>query len=105
MPRGGKRDGAGRPREVVAFREFCRTVVSDPAVQRKIKETAKKNPDFALRVAEHGFGRPPQALDVSHRTENGPLEFRILDATGADFSFGRNDLPTAAVPLPKGVAE
>jgi len=90
---------------VTGFREFCRDVVSDPKVQAKIRRQALANPDFALRVAEHGFGRPPQALDVSHRTENGPLEFRILDATGADFAFGRNDLPTAAVPLPTGAVE
>ena len=103
--RSGK--GRGNPDPiVVGFREFCRSVVSDPRVQAKIQETALANPEFALRLAEHGYGRPPQALDVKFGNSNdGPLEFRILDATGADFAFGRHDLPTRSVPLPTAATE
>lgn len=104
MPRGGKRTGAGRPKEVLGWRDFCRSVIGDPRIQAAIKARALRNPDFALRVAEQGYGRPPQALDVSHRSE-GPLEFRILDATGAIFAFGGGDLPTRSVPLPTEATE
>ena len=68
MPRVRTGKPNGRPRRVgvtFAFREFCRTVVADPQVQSRIQEAARANPEFALRVAEHGFGRPPQALDVT----------------------------------------
>ena len=61
------RSGTGRHKRdpvVIGWRDFCRTVVSDPRVQAKIQETALANPEFALRLAEHGYGRPPQALDV-----------------------------------------
>lgn len=68
------------------------------------RQLAKGNPDPFLKAFEHGYGRPPQALDVSHRSE-GPLEFRILDATGATFAFGGGDLPTRSVPLPTEITE
>jgi len=89
---------------VIGWRDFCRSVVSDPAVQAKIKATALESPDFALRLAEHGYGRPPQALDVKVAND-GPLEFRILDAAGAAFAFGGGDLPTRSIPLPTEASE
>lgn len=90
---------------VVGFREFCRNVVSHPEVKAKIEAAARANPEFALRVAEHGYGRPPQALDVSHNTGQVPLEFRILDVNGAAFAFGGGDLPAHAVPVPAKAPE
>jgi len=101
------RSGTGRHKRdpvVIGWRDFCRTVVSDPRVQAKIQETALANPEFALRLAEHGYGRPPQALDVKVANE-GPLEFRILDAAGAAFAFGGGDLPTRSIPLPTEATE
>ena len=99
--RSGRRN---RDPVVIGWRDFCRKVVSDPAVQAKIKSTALENPEFALRLAEHGYGRPPQALDVKVANDR-PLEFRILDATGAAFAFGGGDLPTRSIPLPTKASE
>ena len=36
-----------------------------PKVRKLVKAECEKNAQFALRVAEAGFGRPPQALEVS----------------------------------------
>ncbi len=113
MAGGGKRAGAGRRKgnvNVVGGRARMRTAVDDEDRWTRFIATvdaqlAKGNPDPFLKAFEHGYGRPPQALDVSHRTQDGPLEFRILDATGADFAFGGGDLPTRSVPLPTAVAE
>lgn len=98
------RSGRKRDPNIIGFRDFCRSVVSDPKVQAKIHATALANADFALRLAEHGYGRPPQALDVKVGSSS-PLEFRILDATGAAFAFGGHDLPTRSIPLPTEASE
>jgi hypothetical protein len=58
-----------------------------------------------LRAFEHGYGRPPQALDVKVGNSDGPFEFRILDAAGAAFAFGGGDLPTRSIPLPTEASE
>ena len=87
------------------WREFCRDVTASEAVRALIRSKAETDPDYALKIAEAAHGRPPQALDIAHRNEGGPLEFRILDATGADFAFGRGDLPTRSVPLPTEALE
>ena len=65
MASGGKRSGAGRKTLKFGFRQFCREIINDPEVQAAIKEQAKADPFFALKVAEHGFGRPPQSLDLT----------------------------------------
>jgi len=101
----GVKGRSGRKPDATGFRAWAREVVDRESTRQLIADKANVDPDYALRLCEHAYGRPPQALDVSHRTDDGPLEFRILDATGADFAFGRNDLPTAAVPLPTGAVE
>lgn len=90
----------GRPREVEGFRSFCRSVVSNPEVQAAIAEAALKNPEFALRVAEHGYGRPPQALDV-RTSEVAPGEQVIYRAA---FDDGQ-PVFTAAETVPEEPAE
>ena len=101
----GVKGRSGRKPDTTGFRSWCRSVVDRESVKTLIAAKAEADPEFALKVAEHGYGRPPQALDVHVGNDNGPLEFRILDATGAAFEFGRNDLPTRAVPLPTAATE
>ncbi len=48
-----------------SYRQWCRDVVLDETVLAKLKARAQEDADFALRLAEHGFGRAPQALQVS----------------------------------------
>lgn len=47
------------------FRKWCRKVAADPEVQKLMHDTARENPEFALKVCEHAYGRPPQALDIT----------------------------------------
>lgn len=115
--RGGPQPGSGRKRgstKVVGGRPRMRGLVDDPkriAKFRKALDAALDGPDSLaavtayLRVFEHGYGRPPQALDVKLGTgDNGPIDFRILDATGAPFALGAG-VPAAVVPLPGEAAE
>lgn len=78
-PFGGKRIGAGRPNTTgvksFGFRDWCRRVVTDPAVQALMAAQAATDPDFALKLAEHGFGRPCQAIEVSGPSR-GPIRYR-----------------------------
>ncbi len=121
MASGGKRANSGRKQTVTGGREWVRDIVDEPERRQRfinaldaalVGWARSKNPSEAagaavaayLRAFEHGYGRPPQALDVKVANDN-PLEFRILDATGADFAFGGGDLPTRSVPLPTAVAE
>lgn len=60
----GRRTGE-RPGERGAFRTWCKKVALDPVVQKLMHDTARENPEFALKVCEHAYGRPPQALDIS----------------------------------------
>jgi len=101
----GAKGRSGRKPDATGFRAWAREVVDRESTRKLIADKADSDPDYALRLCEHAYGRPPQALDVSHRTEDGPLEFRILDVTGAAFAFGGGDLPTRSLPLPTGVAE
>lgn len=62
----GRRNGEGPAAfERGAFRAWCKKVALDPVVQKLMHETAKTNPEFALKVCEHAYGRPPQALDIT----------------------------------------
>lgn len=86
---------------VVGFRQFCRDVISNPKVKAKIEAAALRNPEFALRLAEHGYGRPPQALDV--RLGNADVGgFRCTFDDGTPIGYG---LPATALPLPAGIVE
>ena len=62
---GGRRPGAGRPVEAVGFRSWCRAVMERPEIRAAIERHAREDPWFALKIAEHGYGRPPQSLDVN----------------------------------------
>ena len=89
---GGARKGAGRKTLKFGFRKWCREVVMDKEVQEQIKAEAKTNPHFALKLAEHGFGRPPQSLDV-----------KVNDITGlfvAEFADGEPVSPPTTEGLP-----
>jgi len=99
---------------VVGGRIYLRALVDNPDYRTQFTaqferaitgEDPIKAVEAFLKIFEHGYGRPPQALDVKVGNSDGPLEFRILDVAGADFAFGGGDLPTRAVPLPTGVTE
>ena len=97
MQNGGRRQGAGRTRTVLGFREWCRSVVDSPKVREAMAAAALKDPDFALKLSEHGYGRPPQSLDVNVNPGGGAIEHRVCFADG-------NALSAAAVPIPAGAS-
>ena len=84
MSHGGRRVGSGRKQEAAGFRQWCRHLFNDPKVRAAVRKRAKEDPEFALRIAEHGWGRPPQALDVKvGNSEESPLVVKHkLDVTG-----------------------
>lgn len=57
-----------RPRVVTNFRQICREIVLSKKVMDQIRALAEKDGAFALDVAAHGFGRPPQSLDITQNT-------------------------------------
>ena len=68
---GGRRPGSGRPRVEFRWRRWAREAFSKhPEIQQNLIEAAKVDPNIALKLAEHGWGRPPQSLTVdSTKTE------------------------------------
>ena len=92
---GGARAGAGRKSLKFGFREWCRKIVMDKEVQAEIMRECRCDPNFALKVAEHGFGRPGQALDVN--VTNQKDERRIVLHDGTVIPTG-----DAVVPAPSG---
>jgi hypothetical protein len=61
---GGKGSGnKGKP-HVTGYRQKMRDITLLPEVLEGIVARAKLDPEFALKCAEHGFGRAPQALDI-----------------------------------------
>lgn len=76
---GGARPGSGR-KPVTGFREFARRTVMDPEVLAAIAGRAKVDPEYALKLAEAGFGRPPQALDVAF---SGPSRIEVAFGAAA----------------------
>ena len=61
----GKKGRSGRKPSATGYRAWCREVADRDDIRAAILGKAQQDPDFALKVAEHGYGRPPQALDVS----------------------------------------
>lgn len=63
----------------------------DPKVQKSIREAAEVNPEIAIKLSEHGFGRPPASLELT-----GPggapvsigITFRFLTGIGKDGNAG-----------------
>ena len=97
---GGRRAGAGR-KPVTAnpdfrFREWCRAVVARPEVREGIAARAETDPEFALKVAEHGFGRPPQSLDVKVGGDGTRIDYRVQIEGGGVVAPAATGVPTAA---------
>lgn len=91
---GGRRKGAGRKTTVTGWRQWCRDTVLSPEVQQVMLDRALKDADFALRLAEAGFGRPPQAMDLKvSGDEASPLVYKATFADGSPVSA-----PVEAVP-------
>lgn len=59
----------------------------DPEVLANLMEAARTDPMVALKLAEHGFGRPPQALDVK---VEGPQRIVVIDG-GEIEGVGQDD--------------
>lgn len=76
---GGKRAGSGPKRKRGAFACFAREIVLTPEVQAVIKAKALESADFALRLAEHGFGRPSQALHITDDRQDGVYRSELSD--------------------------
>lgn len=94
MPRGGRRENqTGRPKEATGFRAWARAVTLSEKVLACIQRKAEKDPVFALKLAEHGFGRPRQGLDIEVAGQlgvGGQVIFRAIFADG---------LPVSAAPV------
>ena len=90
----GRPGKSGRRPQATGFRDWCRRIALDPKVQKAIKAEAETDPWFALKVAEHGFGRPPQSLDV--KVEATPVRY-AFDVP----AYSAGDLPTSTtLPAP-----
>ncbi len=63
------RSGAKPKRKTALFREFCRDIITSKEVLESLKAEALANPIFALKLAEHGIGRPFQAVYVKGQIE------------------------------------
>jgi len=58
------RSGAKPKLKTAQFRAFCRDIITRPEVLAVLEAEALANPTFALKLAEHGIGRPFQAVYV-----------------------------------------
>ena len=47
------------------FRDFCRRTVMSRLVRLGLIRRARLDPEFALKLAKHGFGAEPQAVQVN----------------------------------------
>jgi hypothetical protein len=85
----------GRPpkKKSLLFREFCRDIITRPEVLAALEAEAIKNPQFALKLAEHGIGRPFQAVYVGGKVE---AEHSVRQVQLADGSAAF----TASSPIP-----
>ncbi len=63
------RSGAKPKRKTLLFREFCRDIITRPEVLAVLEAEALANPMFALKLAEHGIGRPFQSVLVQGAVE------------------------------------
>jgi hypothetical protein len=101
-PGSGRRDhesrNGGRKRNDSGFqfRAWCRDLIAEPKVRAAVAKRARTDPDFALRVAEHGFGRPPQSLDVKVGTGKGTIRHTVTVAGGGALPPGAAGVPAAA---------
>ena len=94
---GGARPGAGRKPTAVGFRQWCRDVVMRPEVLQALEERALTDTEFALKVAEHGFGRPPQALDIKVGGDSDqPIRHEVTMPGGTPLSASVAGLPTSS---------
>jgi hypothetical protein len=113
MPRGGPRansggvrPGQGRPRKGAdSFREWCRSVIDHPEVRAAVEARAKRDPEFALKLGEHGYGKAPQSLTIGSDPK-APLlvEHRASFADGTPFGApsGLDPVLAATATLPAG---
>ena len=102
---GAKRNQGGRPKgtvKVAGTRAWFRNIVENPElraqVESVIREAVLKGDltDY-WKAVEHGFGRPPQALDVKVGPgEGGPLVFEVQLDDGSPAFATPESLPTEA---------
>ena len=65
------------------FRRWCREVSMSEKARKLVQKKVETDPDFALKVAEHGYGKAPQSLALSG-AEGGPVKVEIEIREGPD---------------------
>lgn len=77
--------GPSRKRGRGGFRDFCRRTVMSRLVRLSLIRRARIDPEFALKLAKHGFGAEPQAVQVNvdHREERKVVYVVQLPGAGA----------------------
>jgi hypothetical protein len=88
MAKGGKRQGAGRPkgvqnrntREVREIIDSCTDMQSVFSAMAKIASGPRPNPLAARFLAEYRYGKPSQTIDLNHagRIDIGLIEARSI---------------------------
>ena len=69
------------------WREACRDIATSDKVLKLVKAAAESDPVFALRVAEHGFGRPFQAVHVKGRLDHEHTQIRTVELQDGNAAF------------------
>lgn len=77
---GAKGRSGRKPNQLgIYFREAMRDIATSDKVIKLIEAQAQTDPIFALRVAEHGFGRPFQAVHVTRGSDDGIYKSEFAD--------------------------
>ena len=97
MSHGGRRQGSGKKAIAGKFRSTCREIVESEKVQKLFRDTAETDAHFALKLAEHGWGRPPQSLDIKVAGDSDqPIVHEVTMPGGAPLSASVAGLPASS---------
>lgn len=104
MPRGGARPNSGPNNPVQGTRKWFRSLVEDPKLRAKVEkiiaaEVDEGNLTNYWKAVEHGFGRPPQALDVKVGGGDKPVRYVAEIAGGSLDPPGTEGVPDADLEL------
>ena len=82
MAHGGKRPGSGPEVKIAGTRKWFRDIVENPDLRSRVEkiiqaEVAQGQLENWWKAVEHGFGRPPQALDIRTPPGQGPLVYLV----------------------------
>jgi hypothetical protein len=68
-PKSGRRKGTPN-KATKAWKDFVKTLVTDPDQQQALAEAIRKRPELLFKAAEHAHGKPRQSVDVDQVTDN-----------------------------------